>query len=102
MAPALARAAVGAPGAFPRFARSGAALKQALPDAPIWYLQALGVHPDAQRRGIGAALLAAGVAMVDSDQLACHLHVGPGGPTYYGMTWPADGGNRSEPAQAET
>lgn len=41
MAPALARAAVGAPGAFPRFARSGAALKQALPDAPIWYLQAL-------------------------------------------------------------
>ena len=29
-------------------------------------------------------------------------HVGPGGPTYYGMTWPADGGNRSEPAQAET
>jgi hypothetical protein len=44
--------------------------------------------------------LLAGLAMVDSDQLACHLHVG--GPTYYGMTWPADGGNRSEPAQAET
>jgi hypothetical protein len=42
MAPALARAAVGAPGAFPRFARSGAALKRALPDAPVWYLQALG------------------------------------------------------------
>jgi ribosomal protein S18 acetylase RimI-like enzyme len=74
MAPALARAAVGAPGAFPRFARSGAALKRALPDAPVWYLQALGVHLDAQRRAIGAALLAADLAMVDSDQLACHLH----------------------------
>jgi hypothetical protein len=70
-------------------------------------------------------LLATGLAMVDSDQLACHLHTsdpanveyfrrwgfeltqpafpaGPGGPTYYGMTWPADGGSRSEPAQAET
>ena len=62
------------PGAFPRFARSGAALKRALPDAPVWYLQALGVHLDAQRRAIGAALLAADLAMVDSDQLACHLH----------------------------
>ena len=49
------------PRAF-QFARSGAALEQAFPDEPVWYLQALGVHPDAQRRGVGAALLSAGQA----------------------------------------
>ena len=99
-------------GAFVRFARSAPALERAFPAQPVWYLQALGVHPDAQRRGTGAALLAAGLALVDADHAVCHLHtsdpanlnyyrrygfelVGPGfpagvgGPTYYGMTRPA-------------
>ena len=112
MTPALVRAAAAAPSAFPRFARSGAALERAIPTEPVWYLQALGVHPGAQRRGVGAALLAEGLARVDADKLACHLHTsdpanleyyrrwgfrltqpaftaGPGGPTYYGMTRPA-------------
>jgi ribosomal protein S18 acetylase RimI-like enzyme len=112
MTPALLRAALAAPRAFPQFARSGAALERAFPGEPVWYLQALGVHPDAQRRGVGAALLSAGLAVVDADHARCHLHTsdranleyyrrwgfqltqpafpaGAGGPTYYGMTRPA-------------
>jgi len=60
---------------------------------------------------VGAALLAAGLAVVDADNLACHLHTSDpanldyyrrwgfeltqpavhtdaGGPTYYGVTRP--------------
>jgi ribosomal protein S18 acetylase RimI-like enzyme len=111
MALALLRAALAAPRAFPGFARSGAALERAFPDEPAWYLETLGIHPDAQRRGVGGALLAAGLAMVDADHVACRLHTSdeanlayygrwgfeltypgfpasPGGPTYYGMTRP--------------
>ena len=114
MTPALTRVAATAPRAFLRFNRSGAALERAFPDEPVWYLEAMGVHPDAQRRGIGSALLAAGLAIVDADNLPCYLHTsdranvdyyqrcgfqlthpafpaGPGGPTYYGMTRPAAG-----------
>ena len=112
MTPGLIRAALVARGAFPRFARSGAALERAMPPGPVWYLLVLGVHPDAHRRGVGSALLAAGLALVDADGLPCHLHTsdpanldyyqrwgfeltqpafhaGTGGPTYYGMTRPA-------------
>jgi ribosomal protein S18 acetylase RimI-like enzyme len=112
MTPALAQAAINARSAFPRFARSGAALERTFPNQPLWYLQALGVHPSHQRHGIGAALLAAGLAVIDADHLACHLHTsdpanvdyyrrwgfeltqpafpaGADGPTYYGMTRPA-------------
>jgi GNAT superfamily N-acetyltransferase len=124
MAPALAQAVIAAGSTFPRFARTGAALEQAFPTQPSWYLQALGVHPSAQRAGVGGALLAAGLALVDADTMACHLHTsdpanveyyqrwgfqltqpafpaGTDGPTYYGMTrparqasWPADTGSR--------
>jgi GNAT superfamily N-acetyltransferase len=111
MTPALMHVAIAAPCAFPRFVRSGAALERAFPEQPVWCLQALGVHPNPQRRGVGAALLDAGLAMVDADRTACHLHTsdesnvdyyrrwgfeltqpafeaGSGGPTYYGMTRP--------------
>jgi len=111
MTPALLRVAVADPRAFPRFAGSGAALERTIPAAPVWYLQALGVHPNAQRRGIGAALLADGLATVDAANLRCYLHTSNpanidyyqrwgfelthpgfpasrGGPTYYGMTRP--------------
>jgi ribosomal protein S18 acetylase RimI-like enzyme len=111
MTPALLRSAVAAPRAFPRFARAGAALERAFPDEPVWYLQILGVHPSAQRRGAGRALLIAGLALVDADRAPCYLTTsdplnveyyrpygfeliqpgfpgGPGGPTYYGMQRP--------------
>jgi len=114
MAPALARAASTARGGFPRFARTGAALERSLPDRPGWYLQALGVHPGAQRRGVGTALLAAGLTAVGRTGLPCHLHTsdpanvdyyrrwgfeltrpairtGPAGPAYFGMSRSAAG-----------
>lgn len=112
MAPGLLRAARAAGRALTRFTSSGAALEQAFPSEPIWYLQALGVHPSARRRGVGAALLRDGLALADADNARCHLHTsdpanvqyyerwgfqltqpafsaGAGGPTYYGMTRPA-------------
>ena len=111
MAPALAQVALVAPTRFAAFARSGTTLQRALPAGPVWYLQALGVHPDVQRGGVGTALVDAGLAAVDAAGLACHLHTsdpanvdyyrrwgfeltqpvircGEGGPTYYGMTRP--------------
>jgi GNAT superfamily N-acetyltransferase len=121
MAPALAQAVIAAGRTFPRFARTGAALERAFPAQPSWYLQALGVHPSAQRAGVGGALLAAGLALVDAATMACHLHTSdpanveyyqrwgfqltqpafPAGtdcPTYYGMTRPA----RRAPRPADT
>src|SRR5215207_3569792 len=57
MAPALLRAALSARGAFPAFARVGATLEKIHPRDRSWYLQAMGVHPRAQRRGVGRQLL---------------------------------------------
>ena len=67
MAPGLLRAARAAGRALTRFTSSGAALEQAFPSEPIWYLQALGVPPSARRRGVGAALLRDGLALADAD-----------------------------------
>jgi GNAT superfamily N-acetyltransferase len=84
MARPLARAAIAAGSAFGRFARSGTALERAFPIEPVWYRQASGVHPSAQRRGVGAALLAAGLAVVDADNVACYLHTSdPANVGYY-------------------
>jgi hypothetical protein len=46
MTPALLRVVLAAPRTFPLFARSGAAYERAFPEEPVWYLQALGVHPN--------------------------------------------------------
>jgi ribosomal protein S18 acetylase RimI-like enzyme len=84
MTPALTRAAIAAGRGFGRFAQVGAALERAVPDGPAWYLQTLGVHPGAQRRGVGAALLADGLARADSAGLPCHLHTSdPANLEYY-------------------
>ena len=111
MVPALLSSATAAPRAFRRLARSGTALEGEFPKDPVWNLEALGVHPGVQRRGVGAALLTAGLVLVDTDRVACYLHTsdhanvqyyrrhgfeltqpgfpaGSGGPTYYGMTRP--------------
>src|SRR5919112_4033539 len=53
MAPVLLQAALSARGAFPAFARVGAILEKVHPRDRSWYLQAMGVHPRAQRRGVG-------------------------------------------------
>jgi ribosomal protein S18 acetylase RimI-like enzyme len=112
MTPALLGVALVAGGAFLAFARVGTTLEQAHPADRGWYLQALGVHPRAQRRGVGRVLLAPVLALADEAGLACHLHtadptnigyyrrfgfeiiepalqVFPKGPSYTSMTRPA-------------
>jgi ribosomal protein S18 acetylase RimI-like enzyme len=43
------------------------------PHEPHWYLPFIGVRPEAQRLGIGAALLAHGLARADADGLPAYL-----------------------------
>ena len=111
MTPGLLRAALAARGAFAAFARAGDVLERDHPPGAFWYLQALGVHPRAQRRGVGAALVAPVLAQADGAGVACHLHTSdpaniayyerygftvtrpavaaiPGGPDYIAMTRP--------------
>jgi ribosomal protein S18 acetylase RimI-like enzyme len=123
MTPALIRAALAAPESFRDFVRVGSALGKAHPAEPSWYLQALGVHPRAQRRGVGKLLMAPALALADESSLPCYLqtsdlahieyygrfgfHVAqpaiavfPDGPVYIGMVRPrraryGDGGARA-------
>jgi ribosomal protein S18 acetylase RimI-like enzyme len=84
MTPALLRVALASPRAFPAFARSGAALERAHPEGPSWYLQALGVHPRAQRRGVGGKLMAPVLDEADAAGAACTLHTSdPANIAYY-------------------
>lgn len=43
------------------------------PEEPHWYLPFIGVDPGAQGRGVGSALLAASLALVDADRLPAYL-----------------------------
>jgi ribosomal protein S18 acetylase RimI-like enzyme len=84
MAPALIRIAFSAPASFRDFVRIGTALEKAHPVEPAWYLQALGVHPRAQRRGIGKLLMAPGLALADGSGLPCYLQTSdPANIDYY-------------------
>ena len=51
----------------------GALMADHTPDEEHWYLQLLATHPDRQRRGLGAALMAAKFAETDAAGLPCHL-----------------------------
>ena len=67
------------------FATRGKALQDALEEAhpgePHWYLAALGVDPDAQGQGVGAALMRAGLDRCDDEgahaYLECVEHLVP-------------------------
>ncbi|HJU98075.1 MAG TPA: GNAT family N-acetyltransferase [Jiangellaceae bacterium] len=108
----LLRVAVAAGSSLPAFIRLGAALENAHPPEVSWYLQALGVHPRAQRRGVGGLLMAPALAQADEAGLPCYLQtsdpdnidyyrrfgfevtqpaieVFSDGPAYIGMTRPA-------------
>jgi GNAT superfamily N-acetyltransferase len=111
MTPALTRAALVARRSMRPFARVGAALEAAHPSGASWYLQAMGIHPRAQRRGVGTRLMEPGLTLADEAGLPCYLqtsdpaNVGyyqrfgfevvqpaiepfPAGPTYIGMNRP--------------
>lgn len=52
----------------------GAELMEAQrPLGPHWHLALLGVEPEEQRRGVGAALLAHGLRRADADGLVAHV-----------------------------
>ncbi|MGB7447739.1 MAG: GNAT family N-acetyltransferase [Ornithinimicrobium sp.] len=84
MTPAMLRIALRAPREFRDFARVGSYLEGTMPVESAWYLQAMGVHPRAQRRGIGRQLLAPVLAMADHAAISCHLHTSdPANVDYY-------------------
>lgn len=114
MAGALARVALAARGSVRRFVGVGASLMQAHLAQPAWYLQAMGVHPRAQRRGVGTMLMAPALTLADEAGLPCYLQTSdaanvayyqrfgfevvqpsiatvPGGHPYLGMLRPAGG-----------
>lgn len=84
MGPELLRTALAAPREFPGFVRVGARLERSVRAGSGWYLQAMGVHPRAQRRGVGGRLLAPVLAAADRAGMACHLHTSdPANVDYY-------------------
>ena len=84
MTPALMKAAAVAGRSFWAFARVGSALEKDHPPDPAWYLQALGVRPSAQRKGVGGRLVAPVLALADESGTACHLHTSdPSNVAYY-------------------
>lgn len=56
-----------------RFAIIGPLMAAHTPPEDHWYLQLLGTHPDWQRQGLGAALMASMFERADAAGLPCHL-----------------------------
>jgi ribosomal protein S18 acetylase RimI-like enzyme len=84
MAPALLRTMLAAGSAFWAFARAGSELENDHPPETAWYLEALGVHPRAQRRGVGSQLVTPVLAIADESGRPCHLHTSdPSNVDYY-------------------
>lgn len=74
---AAARTMLGLAVRLPRdirhLARFGDAIDAAFPTSPVWYLQALGVHPDAQRQGLGRRLIRPAIRIAADAGIACYL-----------------------------
>ena len=62
-----------APRSMRRFKRLGENIDAAFPREPVWYLCVVGLAPEAQDQGHGAALLGPGLARVDADAGAAYL-----------------------------
>jgi GNAT superfamily N-acetyltransferase len=61
------------PRAFPAFVRYGSILERDHADDESWYLVALSVRPEAQRRGLGTQLMEPVLDRADRDGVACRL-----------------------------
>lgn len=82
--PAMTALALRIPRDIRRLARFGASIDAVFPDDPVWYLQALGVHPERQGRGLGGQLLQRVLAAADDADVPCHLETAePSNVTYY-------------------
>jgi ribosomal protein S18 acetylase RimI-like enzyme len=101
-----------APGSFRDLMKFGSTIDVHFPDShPVWYLQVIGVSPEAQGLGVGSRLLAPALGLADRDRVSCYLETSnekavsfylragfeidrqgvelmPGGPTYWLMTRP--------------
>eukprot|EP00439_Symbiodinium_sp_Y106_P038882 s3653_g4.t1 len=75
------------------FGRSVGEIHRAVASMPHWYLWFLGVHPDAQGQGVGAALLAEIQQIQDRDRVPCYLDGASGcirsrrGPAARVLSW---------------
>ena len=56
-----------------RFAVLGPLMAEHTPEEPHWYLQLLATHPDWQRQGLGADLMAVMFERADGEGLPCYL-----------------------------
>jgi GNAT superfamily N-acetyltransferase len=74
LTPAMLRMAAAGPRAAATLGLLGARIARGSWAEPIWYLRAIGVHPDARRRGVGALLLAPVLARADEESAHCRLH----------------------------
>lgn len=75
-APQMAALAVRIGSGVRRLARLGDAVDARFPADPVWYLQALAVHPDHQGTGLGGALLTHGLTRADRDGSDTYLETG--------------------------
>jgi len=70
--------------AAPAWSRTGSALEHDFGAERAWYLLALGVHPDAQRRGVGGRLLRPVIDEAAATGAVCILHTSdPANLQYY-------------------
>jgi ribosomal protein S18 acetylase RimI-like enzyme len=101
-----------APGSFRDLVRFGSKIDAHFPkDRRLWYLQVIGVSPEAQGLGVGSRLLEPAIDLADREQVPCYLETSnpeavpfyeragfeidakevelmQGGPTYWLMTRP--------------
>jgi ribosomal protein S18 acetylase RimI-like enzyme len=99
-----------APGSFRDLLRFGSSIDAHFPkDSQLWYLQVIGVSPEAQGLGVGKKLLEPAIDLADREQVPCYLETSnpeavpfyeragfeidakevelmQGGPTYWLMT----------------
>jgi GNAT superfamily N-acetyltransferase len=71
--PDVVRLCLAAPRSFGRVVHFGAAVGRAHPAQPYWYLEAVGVDPAVQGRGVGTRLLQPVLDIADRARLPCYL-----------------------------
>ena len=82
--PDLLRVLAAYPMHFRRFTRYGSNTDRAHPRDPHWYLEVLGVRPEAQRSGLGSRLIRPVLERADRERLPCYLETSdPANVPYY-------------------